>query len=213
MIVGFSGRLQAGKDTAGYRLVDKYGFRRISFAEALKRDTAAKFRRTLKAHFRMIDARLKKLDDEGKVSEAAWDGKLHDALWINRDEVTRAMLQEVGTDVYRAIDPDWWIKRWHDEVTKVDNGHVVVTDVRFVNEAEAILSRSGVLIRIERPSLQAGSSDAQTHESENGLKGWTRWNETLVNDCTVEDLWTKIDKLTATWGVDPIQVRKTEKKA
>jgi len=199
MIVGFAGKLQSGKDTSGYRLLDKFGFTRISFAEALKKDTATKFRRTLKAHYRMTRPDLQKKEP----TEKEWDEIIYRGLWLERDDVTRAMLQEVGTEVYRAVNMDWWVNRWSEEVGKVDSGHVVVTDTRFENEINAIKNRDGKLVKVIRPALQVATKDVSSHASENEWTQFTDWDAVVVNDGAVEDLWKKIDDLAEQWSLTP----------
>lgn len=76
----------------------------------------------------------------------------------------REILQLVGTDTMRnVIHEDVWVnalfadyvKRTCDEETGIQWGHYeypnwIVTDVRFPNEADAIKSRGGLLIRVNR---------------------------------------------------------------
>jgi hypothetical protein len=48
-------------------------------------------------------------------------------------------------------------------------GDVVITDVRFINEARAIRKRGGLLVRIERTDYDV----VDNHVSETELDGWT----------------------------------------
>lgn len=72
-----------------------------------------------------------------------------------------------------------------------NNDKWIITDCRFPNEAEAIKSRNGILIRIERPSLNHLSN----HESETALDSYKKFDHTIINDGNLEDLFNKVKKL------------------
>jgi hypothetical protein len=46
---------------------------------------------------------------------------------------------------------------------------VVITDVRFDNEAQAIVNAGGEVWRVERPGWRCLADDAATHQSEAGV--------------------------------------------
>ncbi len=81
-----------------------------------------------------------------------WDGK--------KDVKGRRLLQLLGTEVGReCIDPDIWVKKWKAlslRLLEEVNGHrvVLVDDLRFPNEAKAILEAGGLLVKIKRPSAE-----------------------------------------------------------
>ena len=59
----------------------------------------------------------------------------------------------------------------------------MVTDVRFRNEADAIRARGGVVVRINRPGIEAPND----HISEHDLDGYA-FDYFVDNDGTIEDL-------------------------
>ena len=69
----------------------------------------------------------------------------------------REIMQLFGTEVGRAIDPDVWIKSARIAVEAVWKRDpkviVVITDVRFQNEAEFVRGLRGLLVRVHRPSM------------------------------------------------------------
>lgn len=77
----------------------------------------------------------------------------------------RKILQQIGTEGFRALDPDVWVKALEYEVKqRLDMNpkiQIFVDDVRFPNEA-AMLQRYGHVYRIDR----ARTIDAGVHESE-----------------------------------------------
>lgn len=149
MNVGIIGRARTGKDTAGKWFVDERGYRRLAFADALK-DAALK-----------VDP-IVEVDNTGdyyrlaeNVTEFGWEAAKED------DEVRR-ILQELGSAM-RAVDPDIWIRPVLAKAIEANDAGVpvVVTDVRYPNEVEA-LKRSGFrLLHINRPGVPQ-----LNHESE-----------------------------------------------
>lgn len=67
----------------------------------------------------------------------------------------------------------------------------IITDVRFPNEVEAIKSRGGMLIKIERPRLKLSKHE---HSSETALDHYTDWDLVIQNDGTIVELFNKISK-------------------
>jgi hypothetical protein len=64
----------------------------------------------------------------------------------------------------------------------------VITDVRFTNEATAILAAGGTVIRVTRPGVQP----ANDHVSETQLDKSDLIAHTIINDGTVSQLHEKI---------------------
>jgi hypothetical protein len=104
------------------------------------------------------------------------------------------VLQRFGTETIRRLDPDFWVRPVIKEANRLaDQGKpVVITDVRFRNEADVIDHAGGVLIRIVRPGLD----DRDTHASETELD--RRWCDfALMNDGTLEDWQRTADEVAA----------------
>lgn len=122
-----------------------------------------------------------------KAREMGWNGE--------KDTNGRVLLQYMGVRE-RQDDPRYWIKR---AFKTIDSFHdkdalVLITDVRFVNEAEAILKRGGQVWRVERPEYENGlSEEAKAHSSETELDGYT-FNAWIWNDGTLEDLTKAVKK-------------------
>jgi hypothetical protein len=72
---------------------------------------------------------------------------------------------------------------------------VVVTDVRFPNEAQHIRDHGGLVVRVERPGAQDdGAARGSSHPSESLVDTITP-DRTLLNDGTLEDLATRVKSL------------------
>lgn len=89
----------------------------------------------------------------------------------NKNRVTpcgktvRQLLQVIGTDWFRHTYQDCWITAFEKKASKVTCSHILVPDVRFPNELEAIQRMGGVVVRLTRAPFQ----DEDQHESETAL--------------------------------------------
>jgi hypothetical protein len=137
MIIGICGFIGSGKDTAANYLVGWHGFRRDSFAGALKDAVAAVFG---------WDRELL----EGLTTEArAWREQV-DPWWAKRlnmpDLTPRWVLQYWGTEVCRqGFHDDIWIAALENRL-RTRAGHTVISDVRFPNEVASIRNAGGQII-------------------------------------------------------------------
>ena len=127
-----------------------------------------------------------------------WKGFVADHEEIQDKEgmtavTVRRVLQWWGTEYRRAQDPDYWTKAWSRKIEQFDleQTHVLIDDVRFVNELNTIKVHGGLIVKIERP----GFDGANNHASETSLDNYTDWSEIVVNDGTLEEFKSKIEKL------------------
>jgi hypothetical protein len=157
MNIGIIGRARAGKDTAGKFFVDGHGYRRVGFADALK------------------DAALK-LDPI--IWSYTWDGQGTDDVRLSEIVETdgwerakdyhsevRRILQDLGAGM-RSIDEEIWLRAALAKVQEANEAGVpvVITDVRYRNEAESLVRAGFHLIHINRPGIPQ-----LDHESERDL--------------------------------------------
>ena len=72
----------------------------------------------------------------------------------------RALMQNYGTDVRRKDNRNYWTQQWSQALCpELDT---VTDDVRFLNEAEAVKTEGGIIIRLTRSDIETGG----THLSE-----------------------------------------------
>lgn len=164
MIVGISGKKGHGKDHIGNRLKIISGERFIvkKYASKLKERIAVTW-----------NIEVEKLEDPIFKDELCPLG----ITW-------RQLMQKEGLAM-REIDEDFWLKTllWeYDKLTEEGkNPNWVITDVRFENEAKAIVDRGGLLIRVNRPSVKP-KGEEDYHPSEVGLDFYKGFNLTINND-------------------------------
>ena len=169
--IALMGRARSGKDTAAGHLVRHHGYRRLAFADPLK-DMALEINPLIPAeHGEHVPLRP-------LIEDAGWE-----YAKVRYPEVRR-ILQHVGQSI-RDRDPDYWVSLLMRDVEAAGwmGTPVVVTDVRYPNEADALINAGFRLVRILRPSLPA--QPAGEHESETALDGFPAdaviWNDTTAD--------------------------------
>lgn len=153
-LIAFAGRLNSGKDTAGQVFVD-LGYNKMAFADPIK------------------EFALSLGFDHCNVY-----GTQEDKMVPNKDWGLsgREFMQKIGTNLFRnqSILPNIWVKALEIKIKKHPRP-IVVTDLRFPDEAEMIRRNGGIIILIKRNQLEIDS-----HVSENSL-------DQIVPDLVVEN--------------------------
>lgn len=174
-LVGLCGFAQSGKDTAASYLVDRFGWTRVAFADAL-RDVLFALNPIAKVNFG-FGAYDPILRVQEIVGFDGWD-KAKTA-----DNDIRNLLQRLGTEAGRQIiDENLWVGMGEDKIERA-GGPVVVTDCRFPNEIALIRRRKGLLIWVEREGVGAVNAHASEHSVSKA-----DCDLVLTNNGTIEDL-------------------------
>jgi len=194
MIVGITGALRAGKDTAAALLVREYDYIRLAWADQLRSEITRTLRRTLKVLLTDYD-RSRSSFVHGCVAadrvEEWWDKRIARALTEKKPDCIRQLLQEWGTELRRAEKDDYWLDAWYWEAerrhTPDNQWRYVIPDTRFQNECKMVRRMGGLLIQIIRPGYNGDG-----HLSERDLDTWTDYDLVVANTGTVEDLENKL---------------------
>jgi len=149
MIVGLVGYKGSGKSEVAKVFERIGGYERMKFAGGLKE--------MLRAYLRYVGVPERQIEDMIEGSEK----ELPSHYLAGR--TPRHAMQTLGTEWGRhEIGTNLWIDGAMSAALQHDR--VVFDDVRFWNEADAIRSHGGVLIRVERES--AGWTDAHPSEAD-----------------------------------------------
>ena len=166
MLIGLHGKKQAGKDTVYERVVHLLGpgtkagakVERVSFADLLYKSAAfalgvdEAFLREWKSD---PGVRVKVTSDYGHRTRA--------------NLTVREYLQRYGTEAHRELfGSNFWVD--HVDLTDHEGKIVVVTDVRFRNEAQAVSNAGGSIVHVVGPEDVESSGDG--HASEETLPSW-----------------------------------------
>lgn len=130
-----------------------------------------------------------------------WDNTTIDAQPYLKRYTPRELLQFIGTDLLRnQLHPQVWVNTTIAEYDKhldyLQNTkdsvvsalpNWVITDCRFPNECEAIKKRDGILIRVNRPSIESNDN----HPSEVALDDYKNFDYIIKNN-SIEDLIQKV---------------------
>ena len=170
-IVGLTGVKRSGKDSAAEALVlSNLQFHRFAFAD--------KLRLILKDVYGLTDDQVSGPEDVREAVIPEW-GKSG-----------RKMLQLLGTEVGRALHVDTWVRYIRRAIEPhLEAGYnVVLSDVRYPNEAQLVYDLGGQMYRMRRTAAEKGHSD--THTSETSL--WDFQAEDIWNDGTLAELHEQI---------------------
>lgn len=76
--------------------------------------------------------------------------ELTDMFWEGKQLSCRDVMQIVGTDIFRKLDPNVWVRSTISKIMKESPELAIVTDCRFPNEIEAIKNVGGKVLRLTR---------------------------------------------------------------
>lgn len=161
-IIGITGRARSGKNTVADLIISHVGGYHYAFADPIR-------------------AMLAALDID--MSDPYWQSHKEQPILV-LGKSPRQMMQTLGTEWGRdCINKNIWVifamARY-----KADGPGMVLSDVRFQNEAAWIREAGGLLIHVRRRNVL----DVTPHSSENGVEFMEGIDASLDNDTTIEDL-------------------------
>jgi hypothetical protein len=167
MIIGLTGYAQSGKDTVAKILVENYGYTRVAFAD--------KIRDFLYEMNPMVDnVAGEPIFLKERVDRDGWE------VAKTNPHVRRA-LQNAGVSARKVFGEEFWIDR--SLVSILRNENTVITDVRFINEADVVKHQAGQVWRIKRLGVDA----VNAHVSESQMDGYPV-DQIFTNNSSIEDL-------------------------
>lgn len=175
-LIGLAGRKRAGKDTVGGMIFDSAPgkFFVMAFATKLKEICADVYG--------FSEAQL--YGDQKEVPDPRY--RRPDGTCLT----PREAMEKLGTEWARACYPDTWADRGLLQAQELRTGKyaVVITDVRFINEAKKIVDAGGEIWRVYRASADILKA---THPAEQELDT-QEFNDLvkhrIYNESTLEQL-------------------------
>lgn len=90
------------------------------------------------------------------------------------------LLQYLGTEVFRAKDPEVWVRTVYHTALDKRPDVLIIPDVRFPNEAEFVKQMGGTLVKVVRMQpdgeVYKDPSRPDTHPSESSLNDYKGWD-------------------------------------
>ena len=166
-LIGLTGKARSGKDTTAYILEQEHRFARHSFAFSLKQ--------ACKNIFGLSESQV-----NGALKEE------YDSYW---EKSPRQIMQLVGTECLRVnFGETIWLQSLEKRVNlNPEQEFVVVSDVRFDNEAKWIRENGGVVWEIRRQDI----TEVSPHSSELGVDH-SLIDSVIHNDSGLDSLMTKV---------------------
>lgn len=176
LLLGFSGKMASGKSTTAKNILanientvstankeniastentenaentasNEGSFKVISFADELRKEVSL-----LLSHAREVNSPSKYAQHEifAQVDKRIAK-KLYNFILSDQRNIRRTVMQVWGTDVRRANNENYWVEKAMDKALLLNSQgiNVGIDDVRFENEAAAILENDGILIRLD----------------------------------------------------------------
>jgi len=176
-LIGMAGKSRSGKDLAAQYIRDIIRKKdpsrltgAVGFADGVK----------YTASEALSINRMTFFEDENKEN----------LYYINETTVLtgREILQKVGTEMFRnTLCGDFWVYRLMKVIKSQPDFFFIITDIRFVNEVEAIEAAGGIVMHLTRDT---GLTD--DHPSETSLDSYTFPCE-INNDGTKEELYKELE--------------------
>lgn len=179
-LIGISGKKQSGKNETAKIILQEYPyFEKKAFADPLK-----KF---LSSCFNVPVEKFEYEKFKSQIMPDKWQVVLPNKTLSKR--TVRWYLTNTGTNALRnEVHTNFWVNALSSEFTK--DSYWVISDVRYLNEAQWIKDNNGIIIRVER-NKKYESSDGW-HSSENSLDGYPDFDHVIHNDSNKQTLKKKV---------------------
>lgn len=162
-IIAFTGRAGAGKDTAAKFLSELTKYEKLNFSDPLKLGCKYLF---------------------GFTDEQLYDTKQKEQIDYTWKKSPREILQWLGTDVLKKnINDDFFLIHMKKRIEQSKSNLIIITDLRFDNEAELIKELGGIIIKLVRNTT---TTEHTIHSSEQGISQKFVDYE-IINNSTLDD--------------------------
>lgn len=184
MLIGIAGVKRSGKDTAGAYFVKTHGFERVAFAHPMKK--------SISKLFDIPYAAVERYKDDHRVCVVLGMRSAPGEWEPIREMTFLQFTQHYGTEAHRdlpELGDDFWVDLSLPADGFYDGRNIIISDVRFANEAKRIHLLGGMVIKITR---RTALTPENPHRSE-ALR--LDADYTIANDDTVEELYEKLENI------------------
>jgi dephospho-CoA kinase len=186
MIIGIIGKKGVGKDTLVDYLISKYNIEKYSFADPLKK--------TLIELFCLKEEQVYQQDLK-EVIDSRWGITPREMMQIFGTEIIQKKINEFFPTIKTKPRLFWvqhFINTYQERIKTNPNLIIIISDVRFIHEVEAIKEIGGKLIRLTRPNKSDNDNQSfSQHSSETELDNYHMIDNFIINDGDIKDLYKK----------------------
>lgn len=207
IVIGLTGLAGAGKDTVADALVERAGFVKLAFADALREEIEEAYELE-RGDALLRDRTTKEAPTERLALRWCTDMHFVRAVYaaaaargtpmtmeaMDDPRSPRQILQWWGTEYRREMEPDYWTAVLSTRIaTSIGQGQwrLVVTDCRFANEAAMLRRAGGELWQVFRPGLRPVEGGHVSQATGDALKP----EHFIVNSGSIEGLGLQVLRL------------------
>ena len=178
LIIGITGKGRSGKDSFAGMLAEELFIRTgrryilMAYATELKRRVQKDF-----------DLSYDQLWGDAKEEEDLRYPKKSGGYWTGRE-----IMQFMGTDCFRAVDDNYWVKELFKVIAEREFKSVIITDIRFNSEAQPVKDRNGFMIKVVSDREVTSTVHNKAHPSETSMDGYDGIDFTVDNNGSLDDL-------------------------
>lgn len=157
-----TGKKRSGKDTVASMIDAEYDYDRVAFAGPLKG---------------MIKFLLKctgMTDEQADVRINGTEAEKEEPLRVLQNKSTRFAMQKLGTEWRNFFGVNLWTDIIRAKVESTER--VVLTDLRFLHEADFVREHGGTVARVVRPGTNSGDTHPSEVEMEKIVPDFTIYN-------------------------------------
>jgi hypothetical protein len=189
LLLGITGSAQSGKDTFAKMLVEELNKQtdRLFILMAYAHELKLRVQKDFDLSYEQLWGAEKEIEDKRYKKPFGYHGgvrsdrdELPDIYWTPRE-----IMQNYG-QFYRTIDYDFWVKHLFGVIKQNDYKNVIITDVRYPNEAQPIVDRGGYIIKIIRGNK--AEIHNQHHSSEISMDKYDKIGFVVGNNDTLDEL-------------------------
>ncbi|HET9574532.1 MAG TPA: hypothetical protein VFP29_12490 [Methyloceanibacter sp.] len=168
LVVALVGEPGCGKVAVARHLQDRTGFRRVGFTDRINA--------MLRVGLGLTDLQLDGDEKHSPLDEFGGVTPVH-------------LKQTLGYEWGRTrVDSGLWVALWKRDVEALAGQAVVADDLRFANEASAVRTVGGIVIRIERPGISRPDRASDRHARDIAC------DLTVVNDKGLGELFRAVEQ-------------------
>lgn len=183
-IIAICGAKRSGKDVLAKHLVATRGFKKLSFAEPLKKAVKELF------NFNDIQVGIDEdnaVGDEKEIIDERWGISPRKALQFFGTEIMQHAIDELIPNTNKGFLADILLSR----ISGNSCDSYVISDMRFLHEYNKLKSstkvRSLIVVKISRPAVNISEVKRDTHISENEYID-IPYDVEIINDGAISDL-------------------------